>query len=130
MSDELPLPEVVTDTTSLDRLRRIGGDPLVRELIELFRTLTPVRLAAARRGAENGDAPEIERAVHALKSSSGQLGARDMQELCQRAEDFAAHFEIAPTGPILDALEREFAKVEARLSRFVQKPTSAPERSV
>ena len=63
-----------TDDASLERLRHFGGGKLLGEMITLFVQAAPERISAARAGLESNDAKATEMALHALKSSSAQLG--------------------------------------------------------
>ncbi len=74
----------------LAMLRRVGGDKLVRELIDLLLEGAPARLEAARAALAAGDAAGVARAAHSLTSSAGTLGAAEMQAaalLLERAAD-------------------------------------------
>jgi HPt (histidine-containing phosphotransfer) domain-containing protein len=85
-------------------------------MVQLFLEQAPLRLAAARHGLEGGDARAVRDAVHALKSSSGQLGAPRMQALCARIEALASAGEIDTLPPLLEGLDEAFAHYRAWLS--------------
>lgn len=98
------------DARAFDRLRRWGGEKLVREMVQLFVAQVPDRLAAARQGAREGDLSSVERAAHALRSSSAQLGAVRMQVLCALVEHSASQGDHESIPRSLGELEREFAR--------------------
>ncbi|CAN5174210.1 hypothetical protein BH20GEM2_BH20GEM2_04650 [soil metagenome] len=100
----------VGDPQAFTRLRKWGGEGLVRNLVGLFRELVPKRTAIFRQALLDGDPREAEAAAHALKSSCGQLGALRMLALCQRMEMLAAAGEIAPLPGLVQDLEGEFAR--------------------
>ncbi len=77
----------------LAMLRRVGGDKLIDELIELLLESTPPKLATARRALEQGDTDQVSRAAHSLSSSAGNLGAHDMQQAAYALEHAAALVE-------------------------------------
>lgn len=59
------------------------GDPeLLVDLIEMFLADGPTKLDAIMRGVERQDWEQVERAAHALKGSSGNLGATFVQDDC------------------------------------------------
>jgi HPt (histidine-containing phosphotransfer) domain-containing protein len=101
------------------RLRRMGGDRLVRDMSAIFFEDTPARIAAARTGLRTGDGRVVEFAAHSMKSSSGQLGAVAMQRLCADVELLARGGELGPVAPLLDALEAEFAEFRVSLERTI-----------
>lgn len=96
-----------TDPEALERLRRFGGDKLVADMITLFLAAVPQRLAAARSGHARGDLRVVEHELHALKSSSAQLGALRMNRLSQEGESLAKAGAADGLGRILDELGAE-----------------------
>jgi HPt (histidine-containing phosphotransfer) domain-containing protein len=72
--------------TRLAMLRRVGGDKLIRELIDLLLEGTPRKLEAARAALAAGDADCVGRAAHALTSSAGNLGAAEVQQAAYALE--------------------------------------------
>jgi HPt (histidine-containing phosphotransfer) domain-containing protein len=74
----------------LGQLRRLGGDKLIAELIDLFFKTTPQRLEAIRAAVEGGDPAAAARAAHSLTSSAGNLGAVALQQLAAALEERAA----------------------------------------
>jgi HPt (histidine-containing phosphotransfer) domain-containing protein len=105
-----------TDQESLDRLRRFGGEKLVREMIALFLAAMPERVQTARDAARRGDGPVAERALHALKSSAAQLGAMRMQRLSEQGEHAARDGSMDAVRSIVEELADEQARVHAWLS--------------
>ena len=111
--EELPS----TDQAALDRLKRFGGGKLLGEMIGLFLSTAPERLAAAHAGFDAGDVPATEMALHSLKSSSAQLGAMKMQRICEQGELLARAGTLADVGGLLQQLDHEFPRVQAWLER-------------
>lgn len=108
-SNDAQLPAV--DDASLDRLKRFGGGKLLREMVSIFLETTPERLDAARAGIGASDAKSVEMTFHALKSSSGQLGALRMQRLCAAGEGRAGEGTVEGASDILRALDDEYSRV-------------------
>ena len=76
----------VLDMTVVDELIALSddGDPeLLLDLIGLFLSDSPSKLEAVSEGVQTGDLDRVERAAHSLKGSSGNLGARRLQHLCE-----------------------------------------------
>ena len=71
-------------------LRRVGGDRLIRDLIDMLHEDAPRKLAAARAALAAGDADGVGRVAHALASSAGNLGAADMRQAAADLERDAA----------------------------------------
>jgi HPt (histidine-containing phosphotransfer) domain-containing protein len=107
-----------TDASALDRLKRFGGGKLLREMIGLFLTAAPERIAAARLGHLAADAPAVELALHSLKSSAAQLGAMRLQRVSERGERLAKEAgEGRGKGGRLDELPILIQELEEELAR-------------
>ena len=113
-----------TDASALDRLRRFGGGKLLREMIALFLAAAPERIQAARRAEARGDAHDIELALHSLKSSSAQLGAMQMQRLCEAGEQRARAQSLDGLRQLIDELENEYARIREWLTNARDEGTS------
>jgi HPt (histidine-containing phosphotransfer) domain-containing protein len=103
------------DPTVLDGLLELQmeGEPdIIVTLAEIFLKAGPDRLGELRRAADSRDAHAVERAAHALKSSSAQLGAKRLAQLCGSLEDGA---RTRPTE--LDTIPAAVAAIEAEYAR-------------
>jgi two-component system, sensor histidine kinase and response regulator len=105
--DDLP----ATDASALERLKRFGGQKLLGNMAALFLLSAPDRIATARTGLSLNEASVIEQALHALKSSSAQLGALRMQRMCEDGERLAKRGEISGMAELLLQLDAEFHHV-------------------
>jgi two-component system, sensor histidine kinase and response regulator len=114
-SARIELP--ATDPAALDRLKRFGGDKLLREMIALFLVAAPERLESARRAGAAADPGGVEQALHSLKSSSAQLGAMRMQRLSEQGEHRARGGSVDGLGTLLAELDDEHARVRQWLTR-------------
>lgn len=109
LSDAVP----VSDPEALGRLREWGGDKLVDEMVGLFLAQAPDRIAAARAALETGAPAEVERAAHALRSSSAQIGASRVRALCAEIEARAAGGHLTGVAELLASLKRELGRYGA-----------------
>jgi two-component system, sensor histidine kinase and response regulator len=80
----------VLEQTALDRLVRLGGATLLREMVELYLAHGPERLHALDEGVAAGDPARVERAAHMLRSSAGNLGAVRLQHTADALEALSA----------------------------------------
>lgn len=106
-----------TDQAALDRLKRFGGGKLLGEMISLFLSTAPERIAAARAGLDAADAAATEMALHSLKSSAAQLGAMRMQRLSERGELLARAGTLTDVPALMQELDNEFPRVQTWLER-------------
>jgi HPt (histidine-containing phosphotransfer) domain-containing protein len=107
----------------LAMLRRVGGDKLIHELIDLMLQGTPGKLEAARAALAAGNAAGVGRVAHALTSSAGNLGAIALQEAAYALERCAAG-EAGDLAELLRNLERSWESDRARLAE-IQRGLSA-----
>ena len=114
----------VLDASALARLRKLGGEKLLSEMIALFLQHAPARLAAARAGNSGGDARAVERAAHSLTSTAANLGAVRVQRLARRVEELAGGGDLASAAQLLPDLEEELARAAALLR--AERPEPAP----
>jgi HPt (histidine-containing phosphotransfer) domain-containing protein len=91
----------------------MGGDEgFVAELIDQFAVDAPGLVAAARAGLEAGDAGEVYRAAHTLKSNAATFGANELVDRSRRLE------QAAKEGSLDDGADR-LAEIEDALDRAV-----------
>jgi PAS domain S-box-containing protein len=80
-------------------------------LVKTFRQDVPSRLDALRAAVSGADAHELALAAHALKSSSGSVGAKRMQSICATLEDNARTGRIDGAEASVEQLAAEFTRV-------------------
>lgn len=100
--------------TAKARLRRLGGEELLSKMTEAFVDNCALKVEAACRGMAAGDAEEVSRAAHSLKSSAATFGAERLQALAQEIELKAAGQAPSEDGELeklVDALPEAFAEV-------------------
>jgi len=95
---------VQLDPAALERLRRYGGPEMVGELITLYRQETPLRLAQAQQALAAGKFRDFADAMHGLRSSTGNLGARDIEALVLDLERHARQHQYDGLTAGLDQL--------------------------
>jgi PAS domain S-box-containing protein len=106
------------DRTALDDLRGLAADGSGRvldEVVRLFLSRVPQRLASMTEAARAGDAATLENLAHALKTSCANVGARRMSALCERLEEAGRSGALAEVPGWLEAATRELAVVRREL---------------
>ncbi|MDP9231855.1 MAG: Hpt domain-containing protein, partial [Actinomycetota bacterium] len=98
----------------------------VSELILGFAEDAPALVAAAREGLERGDAPEVRRAAHTLKSNAATFGAQALSDRSRELEEAAKRDELAGGAAKVDAMARELEVVLVALPRAWQEVSAAP----
>lgn len=113
-----PRPESVLDLDVLEALRELGGpeDPsLLDELIDLFLDDAPKQIEGVESALAGRDIEGVERAAHTLKSSSANLGALGLSELCFDLERLGREGTLEGAQGIFERLRTAFADVKTAL---------------
>lgn len=76
-----------------------------RRLVEIYLRNSPDNLATIEQAIAKNDFPAVEMAAHTLKSSSANLGALPLFDLCQKAE-------IAARETVIDNVQRLFLEMQ------------------
>jgi CheY-like chemotaxis protein/HPt (histidine-containing phosphotransfer) domain-containing protein len=112
-----------SERAALAQLRGLGGEPLVNQLAALFLEQTSERLSAARAAVAQRDIGAVAASAHSIRSSSAQLGARDLVAACELLEEAAesgdlpgAALELTGVTDAFDAFRAWLAEVGVRPS--------------
>jgi HPt (histidine-containing phosphotransfer) domain-containing protein len=112
-----PAPAVV-DEKVLDGIRalnRARGDVIVARVVSAYLATAPDQLDEIRHGAELGDPEALRFAAHALKSSSGNVGARTLRDMARELEEAARAGELERAKDLAGRVAEEFERVRASL---------------
>jgi len=112
------------EPSALDGLRELGGDEFVGELAATFLADAPSLLAALRSSLEAGDAVELKRAAHTLKSNGQTFGAVSFSELCRELEQRAKSGELEGAEELADRIDDEYAALAAALAPLLPEHVS------
>jgi HPt (histidine-containing phosphotransfer) domain-containing protein len=109
----------VLDPTALETLLEVvGGEPaLLGELIDSFLEEAPPLTDTLRHALEEGDAAELRRAAHTIKSSSNDFGATTLAELCQEMELMGKAGTLDGAAELVSQAEDEYEQVRVALER-------------
>lgn len=107
------------DRNILSKLRSLNGGDLteLRALTELFVETASAMLERMRKAVEENEVGTIALTAHSLRGSSGQLGARRMEEICATVEALArAGAPVSRLADLVDELGAAFERVQADLN--------------
>lgn len=107
------------DGAIVDGLARDIGPAGAKELCELWRTDSPSRLLAIGQSIEDGDAVQVARIAHGLKSASALVGAVGSAQLCADIEGHARDGRLDLTRTELAALTDELRQESCDLAAYV-----------
>jgi signal transduction histidine kinase/DNA-binding response OmpR family regulator len=110
--------DAVLDPQALDVIRQLqkSGQPqLLEKVIAIYLRDAPCLLDEMRAAAGGRDRDTLWRAAHTLKSSSANLGARYLAELCARLEQAVKQSTDSQAEQLLPEMEHEYERVCAAL---------------
>jgi two-component system sensor histidine kinase/response regulator len=131
-ASEAPVKPAVTakppvspiDQSVLDGIRELegaGNHGFFERIVNLYLSGAPGLLEGVLAGAEKGDMVSLLRAAHTLKSSSANVGAIGLSELCRKIEGKArAGEQVAAGDPLLPKFEGEFRSVQEALTAILK----------
>jgi HPt (histidine-containing phosphotransfer) domain-containing protein len=108
----------VIDPKIIQGLRDLGGEDepgLLAELIKIFLEDAPQRMKDISEGLASGDLGRVERGAHTLKSSSANIGALALSDLCRRIVEKARAKRPETLPELCDASVRSLAEATEAL---------------
>jgi signal transduction histidine kinase/CheY-like chemotaxis protein len=100
----------------------VSLEELLPELIQLFKTQSPLKLKEMEMAIQRRDSKKLQSEAHSLKSSSGNLGFRNMNVLCSKLEKQAVEGDFDNAATALKGLETAYN--QACLNFDISKPTT------
>lgn len=125
---EESVTESAIDFSVLESLCEMAGEEaslLVEEMIDSYLNDTASRLQAISEAIEQADTETIHQAAHSMKSSSANLGAVNLAQLCEELEQLGRDKIIDRTQNLLSNAELEFQQVQQELRSFLTTLTQA-----
>ena len=108
--------------TALDRVN--GEAELLEEVIELFLTDAPNRLAEVRTALEQGDPKRLQMAAHSLKGAAGYVGADRTSAQALKLEKLGRRGELSQALDEYQLLEREIESLREAIAASITQPQS------
>jgi HPt (histidine-containing phosphotransfer) domain-containing protein len=109
---------------ALDGIRLLeapGGRGLLDKVLVLYLADSLKHMKRIRESVETGEADSLLRACHSLKSSSGNVGAAGLSEICRKIEAGAGAGVLPAAGDsLIDKLEEEYRSVREDLEAILE----------
>jgi HPt (histidine-containing phosphotransfer) domain-containing protein len=107
----------VIDPSALAALSETTGDDpeFLAELIDTYLNDAVELLDTIEAASASGDAAELRRAAHSLKSNSATFGATTLTSLARNLEDLGKAEQVDGATALLREAREEFARVERGL---------------
>ena len=113
----------ILDPQVLNSLREFAGakaQTIISQIIEQYLEDSPEKLQAIEAAATEQDAKALRKAAHSLRSSSANLGAINVAELCKTVENIARSGTTEGTSQTIKQLKTEYARLEVALQQKYQ----------
>lgn len=114
-------PVTTLDPEMITMLKELGGEEepgLFNELVDTFLSDSPARVKGIQAAATAGDARALSEAAHGLKSSSANMGASVLSELCGSLETAGRECRLEGQSSVVEKLLVEYQRVvEALLAQ-------------
>jgi two-component system, sensor histidine kinase and response regulator len=104
-------------------LQREGAPNILGKVIDHYCEAAPQSIRRLHEGIAAGDAGVIRSIAHGLKSSSANLGALRLADICREMEALGRDNTLARTGELLKEIEEEYAVVQVALAEIDQGDT-------
>lgn len=111
--------KLYVDVEILERLKFLdkeGTEKIIPKLIRMYFDQAPQKISELR-GAVSLEPQKVKKMAHAFKSSSANLGAREIVSLLQRIED--SEFNTDEFLLTLNSLDEAYAKTREQLAKFM-----------
>jgi HPt (histidine-containing phosphotransfer) domain-containing protein len=112
--------EAIIEANVLEKLRQLGGEELLSEMIALFISHADSMIGDAVKGYEAGALNLVRQAAHSLNSSAGNLGAYQLQSLAGKIESLAEYRNSEEIRPLLTKLQDAYIAAKIRLAEEIQ----------
>ena len=109
----------IIDQRLLDTIRslqRPDKPNLLNKVIDNYIADSPKLIGTIHQGIANGDLDSVKRAAHTLKSSSANLGALPLSELCKELEGCCRRNSLDGAEELLQQIETAYPLVQERLA--------------
>jgi CheY-like chemotaxis protein len=107
------------DKKTLEALRGLpvqDGTDLLTKIIQVYLEDAPRQLDIIRIAVSHGDESGLQNAVHRLRSSSSNLGALKLSDLCKKLETAGIEKPSENSAALLSRIEAEYQSVRTELS--------------
>ncbi|MEQ1544326.1 response regulator [Methyloglobulus sp.] len=111
------------DTHSLETIRKLdqlGDNEFLQSIISLYLSNAHDLLLSLEAAWTEGKVDAIRTVSHTLRSSSNQVGAFSLAELCREVENGARNQIYDTSGHVLVRIKHEFANTRIALEKYLQ----------
>lgn len=112
--------EPIVEPSAIQTLRELcpgDNDAFLREVLDMFKKDTPLRIAEMEESLKTSDKVRFKRAAHSIKGASANIGAVRLQEVAGRLENESAEGPISALS--IAEVRAVFETTSAELDRIL-----------
>lgn len=104
---------------ALRQLNPANGVNVLKKLIAIYLKSAPGFLSQIENAIQAKDNHSLRRAAHTLKSSTVNIGAETLADICQKLEDFGDNNQVDEAAKLLAKFQHEFLQVTIALEEVL-----------
>lgn len=104
----------------IENLKALGGMDLLVELHSVYIKTSEVLIKEIHAAIAGNDSRTLQEKAHSLKSSSGNMGALQLSQICLQLEKMGEAQKITEAGTLAASLDNEFKAVSLELAEIVK----------
>lgn len=117
----MPEAEIIDQAVFSNLLDSMGGDvDFMWELVDAFIASTPELITSIRQALASGNARELQRAAHSLKTGSNSFGAFSFAAQCKELEDIGKSGMLEGASQKFTTIEMKYPEIVAALQETLQ----------
>ena len=119
-------PRDIINRQALENIRALSpanGNALLERVLQAYVKDTPTHLQTLRLAVAAADPNALRKAAHSLKSSSANVGAEALAQMCKEMEQLGRNDSTEGAADMLAGMEREFQAVRQSLNTILEKET-------
>jgi signal transduction histidine kinase/DNA-binding response OmpR family regulator len=119
-----PSADLQINRQALSNIRALSasnGDALLERVLQAYLEDTPTHLQTIAQAIANGNASQMRKAAHSLKSSSANVGADALARRCKELEQLGRNDTTAGAAALLVEMERSFQAARQALGAILEK---------
>lgn len=113
------------DLSVFDKFKSVSfGDNFLSDLAAIYFLDAPKHIEKIKEAFNSRDLEKLGASAHSLKSSSRNMGAMEVGEICERLENLT-HFSDTEVSALIKKLEQKFAATRRALAKLEKKSQAA-----
>lgn len=105
----------------IESLKALGGMELLKELHTVFIRSSEELIKGIHAAIAANDPAALQEKAHSLKSSSGNMGALQLSQICLQLEKLAQAKNIEQAKSLTSSLDSEFKQASIELGEIIKK---------